>query len=182
MFTNNMVNFMKGAALDGGSSSYVQITDCNGRSVSTNIANILCGFLYYMDTARCRTQPTSYASSILNSYPGVYFGTGSTPANKADYKLENLLTSGLSITDGTRQYIDEGNGVHSYYVTFAVKNTTEAEINIYEIGLFSPIPASSKYYCTLMERTVLTEPITIAPGATKLVTYKITFNQTLNVE
>lgn len=177
MFTNNMVNFMKMVAI-GGTFSF---TNPGGATFSSQLSYISDGFIQYMDTAKCREIVTGEASSV---YPGVYFGTGSTPANKADYTLESPIASGLSISSGNRLYVNEGNGVHSYHVTYAVKNTTEAEINIYEIGLFAEIntndyAANTKKQCAaMMERTVLTEPITIAPGETKLVTYKVTFNQT----
>ena len=175
---------MKMVAIHSVSSTTSGFTDTAGSSFSCNLSYLKNGFIKSMDTARCREIATGETSG---SYPGVYFGTGSTPANKANYTLESPITSGLSISNGTRLYVDEGNGIHSYHVTFAVKNTTESEINIYEIGLFSKIElndssTSAKHCLALMERTVLTEPITIAPGATKLVTYKITFNQTLNVE
>lgn len=183
MFTDNLIKFTELAALVNSSTSSGasrSFKDCTGASVTCSFNVLQDGFLGWMDYGRCRQLPTTYASSSSGAYPGVYFGTGSTPASKADYTLESPITSGLSISSGTRLYADEGNGVHSYHATFVVKNTGSAEINISEIGLFSSVNSStSKFYCVLMERTVLDAPITIAPGETKLVTYKLTFNQTV---
>ena len=151
------------------------------------------GFVRWMGYARCQAIKATQTSSASNTLadilvaPGVYFGTGSTPANKSDYTLETPITSGLTITKGT-PFLSQNNGIYTYQAAHALANNTEAEINIYEIGLFLPIDSGNgstsalMWHNVLMERTVLIEPITIAPGEAKLVTYKITFNQTQNVE
>lgn len=120
-------------------------------------------------------------------YPGVYFGTGSTPANLADHTLQSPITSGLTITNPSRVLLEsEKEGQYTLSASYVLTNATEAELNIYEMGVVTPALVGGQYgsclYPVLMERTVLTEPITIPPGASKLVTYKITFNQTLNVD
>lgn len=149
----------------------------------------------YMKYGRCRNLEASFAGStnlFSNNNPGVYFGTGSTPAHKSDYKLENPITSGLAITNSNSVEVNSGDGNYTISTDYIVRNTTDSEINIYEIGAFGPICTYSGYYSAnsmgntwsmvLMERTVLTEPITIAPGESKLVTYRLTFNQILNME
>lgn len=111
---------------------------------------------------------------------GLHFGTGSTPAAASDYALESRITSGLSFTKGELALYEEQEGRYIASVSHAITNTSDAEINIYEIGVVANYfngSNTAKYY--LMERTVLTEPITLAAGETKLVTYKITFNQTM---
>lgn len=144
-----------------------------------------------MTTAYCKEIPgqtnTTSKPSNKTSYPGVYFGSGSTPATKSDHKLESPITSGLSITNPGGASVDENNGRYTYILPFVVKNTSENEINIWEIGVFGEATyykSSGSYYIqnVLFERTVLTEPITIAPGEAKLVTYYLAFNQILNVE
>lgn len=137
-----------------------------------------------MKNGRCKALPTSYASTAWNTDPGVYFGKGSTPAQKTDANLESLIDSGLEITSPAKvvEYSD-GNGKYEFIADFGVRNISESEINIYEVGLFLSVRVkSSQYYPMLVERTVLAEPITIPPGEAKLVSYKLTFNQTLNVE
>ena len=116
---------------------------------------------------------------------GIHLGTGNTPATESDYKLESPITSGLIITNGSVVKTDVGNGKYTITVSGIIQNGTGADINIYEIGLFGCVGyyrSSTQYYMpTLCERTVLSEPITIPAGERNLVTYKITFNQTLNV-
>lgn len=125
---------------------------------------------YAMENARCR-EPSA-------SYPGLYFGTGTTPAQKTDYILESIITSGLSITNGSRVEKSYGNGVYSYECSCILRNSSENEITITEIGAYGRVAYNSTTsYLALMERTVLTTPLTIAPGESKLLTYKVTFNQ-----
>lgn len=187
MFTNNYINFRKGAFLATGSSSSEMYKIINSGGTEKSVFSsygVQCDLGGWMSNGRCRALVTDKATSRSSAYPGVYFGTGSTPANKSDYKLESLIESGLQITSpSSAVWTDEGNGKYSIAADFVVRNTTESEINIYEIGIFTPVSnGTSEFYQVLMERTVLAEPITIAPGEPKLVTYKITFNQTLNVE
>lgn len=176
MFTNNMNTFMLMTAFGGGRT----FTSGAGEDVKTTFTLTEEGFLEYMDTARSGAMITSEASGLTNAKAGVHFGSGSTPASKTDYCLESYIGS-LGIQNGSRIYVNEGDGVHSYHVTFGVTNNNAEEIVIREIGLSVPVitsktSSSTKCYPVLLERTVLDEPIPIAPGETKLVTYKITFN------
>lgn len=75
---------------------------------------------------------------------------------------------------------EETSGRYSISGLYTVRSTSEEEINIYEIGCFALVKSGS-YYPVLIERTVLSDPITIAPGEVKLVTYKVTFNTDLNL-
>lgn len=138
---------------------------------------------YWLTRAKCTTFPEGEKSSNTGT-GGVFFGSGSTPASKDDFRLESPITSGLSIVnqdDLTVTNIDGGK--YEISAQYIVTNNTEAEINIYEIGVVSACGSeTNKFYPFLMERTVLSVPIVIAPGEVKVVTYKITFNQTLNVE
>lgn len=159
---------------------------CSGTTfTNTPMHSGLSDIGQHMSKAVIGALPTSTGSQYLtNGFGGVYFGTGSTPAWKGNITLESPITSGITTTSAGRSVaVKEADGRYSYTSLFSLSNTTSAEINIYEIGMFIPISsASSTYHCCLVERTVLSEPITIAPGSSKLVTYKITFNQTLNVE
>ena len=112
---------------------------------------------------------------------GVFFGSGSTPSTEDDYRLDVPITTGLSITNSGLLFEDKGDGKYIFKANYAVKNTTAEEITIREIGYFGEIGrgSGSKYYYSyaLFERTVLDEPIVIAPGTSKIVTYTLTFNQ-----
>lgn len=133
-----------------------------------------------MHLARCQAMPTESGQYDSSFKPGIYFGSGSTPATKEDYKLESPITAGLAISNPAGfTWVRPSSGVYSATASYAVLNTTAEDITIQEIGNFTPVAeSSSKYHFTLMDRTVLDEPIVIAPGESKLVTYKVTFNQT----
>lgn len=190
MFTNNYIKYRE--LMFFGQSENRTFVDCDGGTTACSAQHSWYGDIgrairkAYCDVqVATKTHTTANTSARLN--PGVRFGTGSTPANKDDYKLESPITSGLAITNPT---IDTTSGVtqipmevsdgkYTYVVPFMVQNTTESEINIWEIGLFGEVGTSTSYRVShvLFERTVLSEPITIAPGETKTVTYKLTLNQ-----
>lgn len=188
MFTDNFIKLMQLFAFcDSYGTRVYGFKKVNGTTIDAG-ALYLCysGFANYMKTARCGAFTDEATGSS-----GVYFGSGYTPAQKSDYKLESQITSGLSITNSNVLTEHEKDGQYTLSASYAVKNTSDAEINISEIGLFSAVCTSTSdriytstdtRYPILVERTVLTEPITIPAGKTKIVTYKITFNQTLNVE
>lgn len=116
---------------------------------------------------------------------------------KSHHTLDGLV--GISVREQLASTI-QGNAKAQNYINklydsgmtakAVLQYATTSDINIYEIGLFSIVnanttPGSSsnvKFHSILTERTVLAEPITIKADETKLVTYEITFNQTLRME
>jgi hypothetical protein len=137
----------------------------------------------------CRTplKTISDASNPNNLYSGVYFGSGTTPAKMGDYKLESVINSGLSIVSSNLRTRSSGE-VNIVYAHFILENTTENNITVSELGIFTPIcnrgvssfSEYTSYYNVLMERTVLESPVVIAPGEFKTITYQITFNQSVS--
>lgn len=117
---------------------------------------------------------------------GVLFGTDPTPATLNDYKMGARITSGISVANPSKfiRTEDTDKGTVTYSATYSVTNTSEAEINIYEIGVFCPATngSNSTTFGLMMEHTVLTEPIKITPGEIKAITYKLTFRNALIFE
>lgn len=69
-------------------------------------------------------------------------------------------------------------GKYEAMFTFLLKITSDAEINVYEIGAVTPVGnSSSSFYPVLMERTVLAEPVTIPAGGTRALEYRVIINQ-----
>lgn len=172
MFTNQYIKFKKMMMLGQNSISFV------GHD-GAKVTGVGCNWGYNSDIgrnmayARCQIPAPSGSST-----GGVYFGTGSTPPQKTDYKLENPITSGLYITNSGVSEANPSDGVYVYSASYILRNTTDADVTIAEIGLYSYFEAGTSYKgCVLFERTVLDAPITITPGESKLVTYKVTFNQ-----
>ena len=119
----------------------------------------------------------NHANGVSNN-TGVYFGTGTTPPQKTDYKLENELDSAsLSVAEPTAGVFNTlGAGKYECMGSYTVKNITDADITIAEVGYYAMIKSGNLYYKTLFERTVLASPVTIPAGQVKVITYKLTFN------
>jgi hypothetical protein len=191
MFTNNYLKFRKSLFVN----DYEYFVNCEGTSVVGYASySYFSDFGVLLNKAYCKEATANVKLSSrpgsIGSNGGVYFGAGSTPVTKNDYKLDSPITSGLSITnpniDGNSDLWSVSDGKYVYTVTYTVKNTSDSEINIWEIGVFGEVTeqtiTSYPAHTVLFERTVFSEPVTIAPGQIKVITYKLTFNQTLNVE
>lgn len=178
MFTQNYINLQIGLFKNRVVKFYYQ--DGTSGTGSYTIYSDAYKLGDVMGTPKC-ANPVDSGNSLSGS--GLYFGSGSKPATKNDYTLESPIASGLSFSSGVTNVGKTKEGQYAAWVSHVVKNTSNDTINIYEIGLFTiAMVASSSYKSILVERTVLTEPIVIPAGDEKIITYKITFNQTLNVE
>lgn len=185
MFTNNFIKWTK-LLFSGAEQSVVMVNGSSHPILSPCIMNQSDTLGYFMIKAQCKEIATSQSSAYQNA-SGVYFGSGSTAETADDYKLESPITSGLTIQNQASVNISyDSDGVYTAFAAFVVTNTSDAEITIREVGLFGELAgkfstssASIYYRPCLLERQVLSDPITIAPGTSKLVTYKITFNQTV---
>ena len=115
-----------------------------------------------------------YSSSDTNV--GTCFGSGSTPATVDDYRLEQRIDSGISVTTQTRASCTSTETYMEYSATFGVTNTGTEDKTIAEIGLI--ISGHQTNYTTrvLVDRTVLDKPVTIPAGQSKQITYTIRFN------
>lgn len=166
MFTKQYITYRELMFTNGGARSVKTITGASG---TMNASYSYQGdFGAHMHRARCENP--------MNA--GVYFGTGKTPPTRDDYKLENIIMSGLSITnESSVTFTDLGDGKYEASASYMVNNTSGAAITISEIAYYGIVGTGSSYvYIVLFERTVLDNPITIPAGETKLITYKLTFN------
>lgn len=125
------------------------------------------GNLYSEDTAE----------SILIWAPfrrGIAFGSGTTPPQKTDYKLENHITTGLTYSGENTNQTD---GVTNWVQT--VQNTSTAQITITEVGLFTRYRNSQGKDLTtfLLTRTVLDTPVVLQPNEVKTFTITIDYNK-----
>jgi hypothetical protein len=121
---------------------------------------------------------------ILTSIPadngytqyGVLFGSGTTEPTVDDYCLESPLINGLSVSKSS---LTEklGDSEDLFYITYTITNTSDADVAISEMGVFGSVYYGSKStqgHPVLMDRTVLSQPITIQPNCAGTVTYKVT--------
>lgn len=102
---------------------------------------------------------------------GIAFGSGTTPPQKTDYKLENYITTGLTYSGNNTNLTD---GIANWVQT--VQNTSTAQITITEVGLFSRYP-NSAYTLFLLTRTVLDTPVVLQPNDVKTFTMTIDYNK-----
>ena len=188
MFTNNYINFQEmrffyiTSSISNNFGKVYKFTGTDGTTLGASSTYTLSAqkfssqsdIGYRMSRPRCRNFPTLTENNV---YCGVYFGSGSTPATKNDYKLESPITSGLTVVEPSPTPIScSENGKYEIMGVYTVTNSSDAEINIWEIGIVTQLCD----WNVLMERTVLTEPVTIAPGKTKIINYKLTFNQSVS--
>lgn len=106
---------------------------------------------------------------------GFCLGRGATPATKADYALEDMITSGLSCitySTATNWYDDGAEKIWSY----TMQNTSDADITIREIGKIGQFYSGNTAYHVMVDRTVLDTPITIPAGETKVLSHSIRIN------
>lgn len=103
---------------------------------------------------------------------GIAFGSGTTPPQKTDYKLENYITTGLTYSGNNTNKTD---GVVNWVQT--VQNTSTAPITITEVGLFSRYDKSSNAATFLLTRTVLDTPVVLQPNEVKTFTIIIDYNK-----
>lgn len=103
-------------------------------------------------------------------------GSGSTPATPDDVNLESTI-SAYQVVSQTHQ-LNNGYGSTILTINRLVKNNTESDISISEMGLFT----TASYYgygsgaAFLLAREVLPEPVTLHPGE------KHTFTMTISLE
>lgn len=103
---------------------------------------------------------------------GIAFGSGTTPPQKTDYKLENHITTGLTYSGNNTNKTD---GVANWVQT--VQNTSTAQITITEVGLFSKYSDSDGFNTFLLTRTVLDTPVVLQPSEVKTFTITIDYNK-----
>ena len=106
--------------------------------------------------------------------PGIYLGSGTTPATLDDHKMESMITSGLVCSVAT-SLDDNNDAVNNITIT----NNTNADITIGEVGTggYAYCGQESSYWnVLLMDRTVLDSPVTIPAGGVGQITYTIRMN------
>lgn len=119
--------------------------------------------------------PSTYYNFTMDSnyfphFRGIVFGSGTTPPQKTDYKIENHIADGLTYSNNNTS---ETNNVVNWVQT--VQNTSSEPITISEVGLFSAYGATN--LCVLLTRTVLDTPVVLQPNEVKTFTITIDYNK-----
>lgn len=145
----------------------------NGLTVVT-VKNETIENIAFSGAAIASVPSTYYTSSSGYRYTpysrGIVFGSGTTPPQKTDYKIENHIADGLTYSNHSTS---KANNVVNWVQT--VQNTSSEPITISEVGLFSAV--SSTDYCVLLTRTVLDTPVVLQPNEVKTFTIIIDYNK-----
>ena len=114
-------------------------------------------------------------------FSGISIGSGNREESSSDYDLQTPIFEGFSATVTKEHGLDNGDPYLEY--TIDIENTGENSITINEIGYvqsFRVLPEQlvavpvTVYSCAaLVDRTVLSSPVTIAVGETKTITYRL---------
>lgn len=112
-----------------------------------------------------------------DDYSNLRFGSGMTPPTLNDYKLESMITKNMTVVSAATEEAKIVDDTVTRTCSYILKNTGSVDVVIGEVGMFHTSYYSSNSTKTrfLIDRTVLDEPITIAPGGTGTVVYTLTF-------
>ena len=136
-------------------------------------SGVLISHLYSSSDA---SFPLCIAMVRCHSDYGVRFGTGSTKPTVDDYKMEEIISSGITVVCPGSVSRSKTPLYEEVAVTYGV--TATKDVTIREIGVYCQAGAGASYAKTvyLADRTVLETPITLAAGESKQITYAIRFN------
>ncbi len=141
------------------------------------------GTTYYLmnrfDNTSCFPYSINYGWRSNVSDYGIILGTGTTAPTEDDTTLENIISGGLSVTVTQRSGVNSGVPFVEY--NLAINNTGSASVTISEVGYIQRLQAatasggtSGSYYPFLLDRTVLTRPVTVPAGGTSVIRYTLT--------
>lgn len=151
------------------------ITSLYPNLVGTLTTGNLSGNINYYSSVLQSLSPSYYSETGSGVYynlfgRGIVFGSGTTPPQKTDYKLNNHITTGLTYNNNSTS---TNNNVVSWVQT--VQNTSTEQITITEVGLFSAYSDSQP--TLLLTRTVLDNPVILQPNEVKTFTITIDYNK-----
>lgn len=118
------------------------------------------------------------ATTTSSGYYGVLFGDGTTEPTIDDYKHAGNQLKSFTCTQVQRTgFNDDG----SSYVSclYTITNSSDEDFTISEVCAYSYVGTNGGtmfYYSTLVDRTLLDEPVTIPAGGVGQVTYTIRMN------
>lgn len=173
MITNNFRKILFGGIFGSTSTSYFPPSFGSINLVNTSGSNVTINQHVYDNSDpgyRVNTLVNALNHLAKESSSGVStikVGTGTTTPTQNDYDMQNEATG---ITCDATSTGFTSNLTKTYTATFS--NSTASDINITELGLFVREFSNNDF---LLDRTVLSTPITIPAGQSKSITYEISF-------
>lgn len=143
------------------------ITDSTG--TTRNLGNLRVYNEVRSESANVYSE-TATGNTFAPFMRGMVFGSGTTPPQMTDYKIENHITTGLTYSGNNTTTADR---IVSWVET--VQNTSTAQITITEVGLFATY-SQGNMLC-LLTRTVLDTPVVLQPNEVKTFTITMDYNK-----
>ena len=167
--------------------------------ITANFKKVIAGILEADGSVFCyfpvvnTSGVTKYMSRYYNSFPksqsdayitaetsaGIALGSGTAAASENDYALGNMITTGLSVNVNKTNSLDASGNPQKVF-SLEVTNVRSSDVTIAEIGYIQCVPAGNSDQSTnasntylLLDRTLLSSPVTIAAGGTKVITYTL---------
>lgn len=109
---------------------------------------------------------------------GFKVGSGDTTPTENDYTLESLITT-VAQNNATFVNVADDDGDPCTIWQLTVTNTDASDITVKEVGFFQTLScvttqgSSSGSAAFMLDRTVLSTPVTIAPGTSKIINYML---------
>ena len=126
--------------------------------------------------------PYSYSQmvQVSGNNAGIYIGSGNSPESDSSYALESKISSGFTANTPTVTCDNDANDNPVINFDFTITNTGASDLVIKEIGYAQDLKATTTKggYVTsqatfLLDRTVLSNPITIPAGEYAAVRYTL---------
>lgn len=173
-FTKNFVEALYQYLSRAGIRTYQNIDGGN-----INLSDIANKFALTFWNPHSRIRSTAYYVNV-QGYNGIVVGTGTTAPNINDYKLENIILSGME--SNRLQYFSTGldrfltydfvNKKVSFKIRAMFLNKSGSNINVSEVGLYSQGDGAGNTMC--IGRWVLATPVSVSNNQALLVELTIT--------
>lgn len=177
MLTNNFKKWLKTIIVDARNVTNVWVKTLGGKQIRLYgpAGYDLDNFgSYSNDNEEVFFFPKAQASGNFKS---IYFGSGTSPVTREDYSLE-YVDSSLSVQKTTFAGKDDSGRPYCKHVLVCT-NISSVSVTIAEIGyaprMFGIDESGNKYQDrVLMDRTLLSSPVTLAHGESCSIDYSIT--------
>lgn len=173
MVTNNFKKILFGGIFGSTSTSYATPSFGSINLVNTSGSDVTIDEKIY-DNSSAGYRVNVFVNALNHlakeanyGFSTIKVGTGTTTPTQNDYNMQNEATG---ITCDAASTGLTSNLTKTYTATFS--NSTASDINITELGLFVRDYNENDF---LLDRTVLSTPITIPAGQSKSITYEIAF-------
>lgn len=175
MLTNNFYLAVAGTLAYNTEANRYDMIGTDGKKITDGTTYIKTEYFnpfYYgnMAFSADKNQITSTGNPAI----GIIIGDGTTPPTADDYKLENQITDGFGCVASYPSNTDQVYKSRGMIICASITNNKSDDLVIKEIGYIRS--QGSRWTC-LYDRTVLEEPITIAPNETKTIEYRLKMPQ-----